>query len=735
MNLISLLPLALFVIGNAILGLAIIINNPKSWTNRLFSSLILVLTIYLVLNSYLNQSTETQLDLVLSRAIISLGAVINLVVFLFLDTFPQSKITLRKRILLPSIAITVFLFFAGFSPLIFANVSRINNAIVPTPGPLIPLFLAHTVGFVFGGIIEIFLRYRKAHGTDRSRIQFILFSFFVLFTLIVVFNFIFPVFLKFGHFIPFLPIYLLVFNAIVTYSIIRHRLLDMRLLVARSIGYIFIVNIIGSIYSLSFFVVERYLFNTSVSIPIILTSVIFVLLITFSFQLIRNTIERLTERIFYRHTYNRQKLLEDLTHVMAATLRLEDITQLVLSKLKDSLQVSDVSVILLEEGKVSFLKRVGDGQEHFRGEELMMAKLAENAFLQPTEKILLLEEVADPQIKDMMLQYGYQVILALMVEDKLLGGLFFGEKQGGTLFSNQDIEVLKILAPEFAIAAKNSLSYEEIRTFNITLKDEIEKATEKLKQTNLRLKELDLIKNEFVSVASHELRTPMTAIKSYLWLALNQPPKPLDPVVKDQITIAYNSTERLIRLVQDMLIISRIEGNRLELKKTENNLAEIVQSVYDELKISADEKHINFTIKNPYGEAYVLADKDKLREVIQNILGNALKFTPEKGKIEIIFERNVIKKVKMITLKVKDTGPGIAKADLPKLFHKFSRLEHSYQQMKGSGTGLGLYIAKQIIDLHDGEISVESELDKGSTFIFSLPELMTHSKAPKEAKK
>lgn len=723
MNLLTILPLGLFVIGNAILALVIIINNPKSWTNRLFSLLIFVLTIYLVINSYLTLVTDHDLALLLSRAIISLGAVINLVVFLFLDTFPEPKITFRKGLFYISLLLTVFLFFAGFTGLIFANVSIINGAAVPSPGPLIPIFLGHTVVFILGGLIEIFLRYRKAQGVERSRIQFILFSFLTLFTLIIIFNFVITVFFKFGNFVPLLPVYLLIFNMIVTYSIIRHRLLDIRLFVARSIGYVFTVAVIGSIYSLGFFLVETFVFQTPVSSTTILISVTFILLITFSFQVIRRAIEKVTERIFYKHSYDRQQLLEHVTHIMAATLGLNEITQKVMEKLKQEMQISSLAVLLLKDKKIDFFQRVGTNQDHTSEEEQAMVKLAETAFNQVDEKILILEEVTDPDVRELMRKYGYHAISALIVENQLLGGLFLNEKSDGTIFSTQDIEVLKILAPEFAVAVNNSLSYEEISKFNITLKEEIHKATEELEHANIRLKELDELKNEFVSVASHELRTPMTAIKSYLWLAVNQPPSPLDPVIKNYLNIAYSSTERLIHLVGDMLTISRIEGNRFELNKVNTNLCEIVQAVYNELKISADEKHVDLTIENPYGDIFIFADKDKIREVVQNIVGNALKFTPDNGKVALIFERKEEKGKKVIWLKVQDTGPGIRAEDVPKLFHKFNRLEHSYQQVKGGSTGLGLYIAKQIINLHNGDITVESEIGKGSTFMFSLPEV------------
>lgn len=247
--------------------------------------------------------------------------------------------------------------------------------------------------------------------------------------------------------------------------------------------------------------------------------------------------------------------------------------------------------------------------------------------------------------------------------------------------------------------------------------ERLENVTKELQQANAKLKELSLLKDEFVSIASHELRTPMTTIKSYLWLVLNKA-KNLDEKAKRDLQIAYESTERTIILVKDMLTVSRIEGNRLDITFSAFDLKELASQVVNELKIKAGERNIKLTIR-PFSEDLVInGDRDKIGEVFQNIIGNALKFTPERGNVEVYFQ----KKNRMVEVSISDDGPGISKKDISKLFQKFSRLGNSLSKMAETpGTGLGLYIAKQIVGLHKGKIWVESIVGKGSTFIFSLP--------------
>ena len=166
-----------------------------------------------------------------------------------------------------------------------------------------------------------------------------------------------------------------------------------------------------------------------------------------------------------------------------------------------------------------------------------------------------------------------------------------------------------------------------------------------------------------------------------------------------------------------MLTISRIEGRRLKLEKTEFDIHALMQEIFNELVIRAKEKQVSFTVQPATNKVMIEADRERIREVFINIIGNALKFTPDGGKVDVSSNQTG----DQISFSVTDTGPGIATDDLSKLFKKFGKLDSSYKKIKESGTGLGLYITKQIVDLHDGKIEVKSVVDQGTTFIVSLP--------------
>lgn len=315
----------------------------------------------------------------------------------------------------------------------------------------------------------------------------------------------------------------------------------------------------------------------------------------------------------------------------------------------------------------------------------------------------ILAPSTDPQIAEKVqgtLGILTSIIFPLIFGNEVLGVLVLGmDKHVGDL-SRAERETLKELIDVVGIAVERAQLYAD------------------LKIANEQLKEMDKLKDEFVSVTSHELRTPMTAIKSYVWMVLNGKAGLLDPKAADYLNKVYISTERLINLVNDMLDVSRIESGRIQLQLAPLDIVELARQVKEEFMAKAVERNLALEITSSLSVEKASADKEKIHQVLENLVGNAFKFTPSGGYIGI----DVKEVGEQIVITVSDTGKGINSADLPKLFTKFGRLGNSLVSMAESGgTGLGLYICKQIIELHKGSISAESVVGSGSKFIFTLP--------------
>lgn len=236
---------------------------------------------------------------------------------------------------------------------------------------------------------------------------------------------------------------------------------------------------------------------------------------------------------------------------------------------------------------------------------------------------------------------------------------------------------------------------------------------------------------DFISTASHEMRTPVAAIEGYLALALNGKVATVDDRARDYLEKARSSTHHLGQLFQDLLTSAKAEDGRLTSHPATVELGDFLQQLTNELRLVAEQKGLavefmvgaHDTGRSQGGERtvkplyYVRVDPDRLREVITNLFDNAVKYTTE-GKITIGLTGND----KTVQCFVRDTGAGIPPDDVPHLFQKFYRVDNSATRTVG-GTGLGLFICRKIIELYNGRIWAESEVDKGSTFYINLPRL------------
>lgn len=232
-----------------------------------------------------------------------------------------------------------------------------------------------------------------------------------------------------------------------------------------------------------------------------------------------------------------------------------------------------------------------------------------------------------------------------------------------------------------------------------------------------REKELDKMKTEFISVVSHELRTPLTSIKGYTDLLITGMAGEINDIQREFLGILQGSASRLGNLINDILDISRIESGRLEVKQDEIDYSKIVGDTLRLMKAAADDKDIMLDASLPEQWPTVRGDADKITQIVTNLLSNAIKYTPAGGFVKLMVE--VTPDAGIVTC-IMDSGIGISEEDQKKLFQKFFRADNSLTREAG-GTGLGLVIVKNMVELLGGSIWLESEVGEGSKFYFSLP--------------
>jgi len=302
--------------------------------------------------------------------------------------------------------------------------------------------------------------------------------------------------------------------------------------------------------------------------------------------------------------------------------------------------------------------------------------------------------------------FGAQALVAGLVI--LIGSQFFFIRS----FINQVLTGITLaLSIVFGWALIHSVKLE------IERKDELQKMSTSLALANDKLRKLDNAKSEFISIASHQLRTPLTAIKGFISLILEDSYGKVSAEIRDVLNKVYISNERLIELVEDLLNLSRIESGRMEYTFEKTNLGDLCQEIYDTFALRAREKELRLELILPENStAEANTDRSKVREVISNMVDNALKYTIKGGVKMKISEDNTNVLVAII-----DTGIGVPEEEMPYLFSKFSRGK-DINRLNAGGTGLGLHVARKVMEAVGGRIWVESAgTNLGSTFFLEIP--------------
>ncbi len=230
------------------------------------------------------------------------------------------------------------------------------------------------------------------------------------------------------------------------------------------------------------------------------------------------------------------------------------------------------------------------------------------------------------------------------------------------------------------------------------------------------LERLDKMKTEFILLTSHQLRTPASAVKGFLSLLIDGYAKPLSGKQKDLLVSAYEENEQQLRLINQILSISQAESQQIKLAKTEVDLVKLTQKIVGELHALVLEHKQKMTIHTSKKSLVAWVDSEKMYMVIENLVSNAIKYSPDDTEIVIYLEHEA----SSVVLRVKDQGYGIDQRDMDQLFKKFSRLPNP-KSVKAQGSGLGLYLVKQLVELHGGTIEVQSTPSLGTTFTVKLP--------------
>ena len=250
--------------------------------------------------------------------------------------------------------------------------------------------------------------------------------------------------------------------------------------------------------------------------------------------------------------------------------------------------------------------------------------------------------------------------------------------------------------------------------------------TTKREKAEEKVKEAIEIKSQFISTVSHELRTPLANMKEGISIVLDEVAGEINDEQRNFLNIAKRNIDRLAMLINDVLDFQKLEAGEMRLNIQENNIREATGEVRKTMALSAKRKGIDLSLKLADNLPRARFDRDKIIQVLTNLISNAIKFTPEQGQVSVCVQQQG----QEWTIAVNDTGMGIPRDELPKIFDRFYRVHRPGKQIQG--TGLGLAIVKKIVMMHGGRIEVESQINQGTTFTVFLPLAAKSTPAPPE---
>ena len=303
----------------------------------------------------------------------------------------------------------------------------------------------------------------------------------------------------------------------------------------------------------------------------------------------------------------------------------------------------------------------------------------------------------------------------ILSKNGLIGVVFVGNKSVPATITEGDEELISILANQIGQSLENARLFEEVFHSQQTLENKIQDRTKQLEIALDKVQTISKTKSEFISAVSHELRTPLTSVKGYASILLTGKLGEIPQQAKERLEKINLHSDNLVQLINNLLDISRIESGRVEMKMEKCNIKNLIENIHDLLTPQMKDKEIQWKVTIDERIPEIIIDQRQVERIFINLIGNAVKFTPKNGTIGVkaSLEGPVIK------FEVSDTGIGISEKDIAKLFDEFYRVDNEINQTV-KGTGLGLPLARKIVEAHGGKMWITSKLNEGTTFHFTL---------------
>jgi len=709
--------LILATIANVLLGILVLARTRQHSYGWFFAITVISVAAWGIGDILILNARNTDAILLAERVFYAAPVLIPAGILLFsLHFLEHRKLTLANKVWLIGLPSIIFAFIAIFPHFVVDNVmlmeAGLNKPVINPTGFFI-YAIYFNIYFLITYIV-LFIKMKRFQGLERRQMLYTLNGVIFASLTALTTNLALPLLYGITDYIWLGPICTLVFIAAVTLSIVRHHLFDIRFYVLRSIAYSFSTIALGVLFiSPMILLIDVVWLGYPFSWTRLVLEAIIATTVATNYGRLRNLLDRYSRHLFYQDGYDAAVLLGRLNRSLVSTINIAKTLQEVSLLINNSLK-SEFCVFTLRVNQELRPVMTNANLDQINIKEVCSS--LDNI----RSKIIVTDELnrKHQAIKLTLIEHNIAVVVKLRPNkqaNNTVGYMFLGYKKSGNPYVPQDIEVLDSTSDVLIIAIQNALHFEEIQNFNATLQQKVTAATKQLRHTNQRLKSLDETKDDFISMASHQLRTPLTSIKGYVSMVLEGDAGDITPLQKQMLNQAYISSQRMVFLIADLLNVSRLKTGKFVVMPGEMDLASVIDEEIEQLKETAESRQVSLRYDKPADFPAVILDETKIRQVVMNFMDNAIYYTRPGGAVHISL-REVGSNLEF---RIKDDGIGVPKDEQKHLFTKFYRAGNA-RQVRPDGTGLGLFMAKKVIVAQGGAIIFESQEGKGSTFGFSF---------------
>jgi signal transduction histidine kinase len=711
---VTLAAVVLVAIVNLILGIAVIIRgntHPKmSWP---YAASTLFMALWSAAIYQADNASSLDASLVAVETSYFCAFMTMLSVFLFVCALTNTFSTIKSVITIGILGTAVGSF--AYTNLVTVSVARAEHGVNEISGVLREFYIGVIAVLALGAVALLLksLREKKISRKIKNQRRLVLVGIAFSFSFAFIVGGILPLLTGSYAAAAIAPLGMVAMAIAMAIAIIRHGLFDFRRFLARALAYIGALTSVLTIYSLIIFGLTTLFIHGGGLSPLqngLYVAVTIIVAVTF--QPLKRFFDKVTDGIFYRNRYQPQAVLNAISDSTTNRISLDGLAKSTLKVISNALKPHFIGILLVDENPT----HIG----HLFATNLAkdQAGMAMDILSHYHQDITITDEVeiTNPSYGKKLRLLKIGVAIRLETSKQFIGFLILGDRQNGELYMRQDVELLKVIAGEVSLAIQNALRLDEIEQFNETLQSKVDEATVELRQTNKKLHALDEAKDEFMSMASHQLRTPLTSVKGYLSMVLEGD---LGKITDDQRKVleeAYTSSQRMVYLIGDFLNVSRIQTGRFELEYSPTNLSEVLKSEVDQLRSMAQSRRQTIEYTPPANFPTLNLDQNKFRQVMMNFIDNAIYYSPSDAPITISLTHDTHDAI----FKVTDHGIGVPASERHRLFTKFYRASNAKKQ-RPDGTGIGLFMAQKVVVAHGGSVIFESKENEGSTFGFRLP--------------